>query len=173
MVKNPPAKGGDMGSIPRMGGSPGEENGNLLQYSCLENPMDRGAPRATVHRVAKNQTWVSTHMHLAKNKDTCINFHILNWSERLDFLGEYKEKEIAAYKWIIMILSIDKKKKQPQYKCFRCHHYMPIPTFRSIKIKGKIIRKSKAISLIPTAKVNRWETERTSWNGHLWFNWHF
>jgi len=56
VVKNPPAKGGDMGSIPRTGRSPGEENGNLLQYSCLENPMNRGALRATVHRVAKNQT---------------------------------------------------------------------------------------------------------------------
>ena len=52
-----------------------------------------------------------THRHQAKNKETCINFHILNWSERLDFLGESKEKEIVAYKWIIMILSIDKKKK--------------------------------------------------------------
>ena len=36
----------------------GEGNGNLLQYSCLENPMDRGAWRATVHRVAKSQTWL-------------------------------------------------------------------------------------------------------------------
>ena len=39
----------------------GEGNGNLLQYSCLGNPMDRGAWRATVHRVAKSGTWLSTH----------------------------------------------------------------------------------------------------------------
>ena len=47
---------GDPGSIPGSGRSPGEENGNPLQYSCLENPMDRGAWRVTVHGVAKNQT---------------------------------------------------------------------------------------------------------------------
>ena len=42
----------DMGSIPGLGRSPGEGHGNLFQYSCLENPMDRGAWWATVHRVA-------------------------------------------------------------------------------------------------------------------------
>ena len=49
MVKNLPAILGDSGSISRSGRSPGEENGNLLQYSCLENPMDRGSWQATVH----------------------------------------------------------------------------------------------------------------------------
>ena len=44
---------GDLGSIPRSGRSPGEGNGNLLQYSCLENPMDRGAWHATVHGVPR------------------------------------------------------------------------------------------------------------------------
>ena len=43
----------DLGSIPGSGRSPGEGNGNPLQYSCLENPMDRGAWRATVHGVAR------------------------------------------------------------------------------------------------------------------------
>ena len=47
---------GDLGSIPGSGRSPGEGNGYPLQYSCLENPMDRGAWRATVQRVAKSQT---------------------------------------------------------------------------------------------------------------------
>ena len=50
---------GDPGSIPGSGGSPGEENGNPLQYSCLENPMVRGAWWATVHRVAKSWTRLS------------------------------------------------------------------------------------------------------------------
>ena len=50
---------GDLGSMPGLGRSPGEGNGNLLQYSCLENPMDRGALQATVHRVAKSQTRLS------------------------------------------------------------------------------------------------------------------
>ena len=43
MVKNLPANTGDVGSIPGWGRSPGEGNGNPLRYSCLENPMDRGA----------------------------------------------------------------------------------------------------------------------------------
>ena len=46
----------DSGSIPGFGRSPGKENGNLLQYFCLENPMDRGAWHATVHGVTKNWT---------------------------------------------------------------------------------------------------------------------
>ena len=50
--------------IPDSGKSPGKGNGNLLQYSCLENPMDRGAWWATVHGVAKNQTQLSIHTYL-------------------------------------------------------------------------------------------------------------
>ena len=48
MIRNPPANAGDMGSNPVTGRSPGEGNGNSLQYSCLENPMDRGAWWAVV-----------------------------------------------------------------------------------------------------------------------------
>ena len=53
MVKNSPANSGDPGSIPESGRSPGEGNGNLLQYSVLENPTDRGDWWAAVHGVAK------------------------------------------------------------------------------------------------------------------------
>ena len=59
MVKNLPANARgirDMGSIPRSGRYPGGEYGNPLQYSCLENPMDRGAWWAPVHGVTKSQT---------------------------------------------------------------------------------------------------------------------
>jgi len=59
LVKNPPATSGDArdtSSIPESGRSPGEGNGNQLQYSCLENSMDRGAWQVTVHEVPKNQT---------------------------------------------------------------------------------------------------------------------
>ena len=49
---------GDWGSIPGSGRYPGGEHDNPLQYSCLGNPMDRGDRRATVHRVAKCQTWL-------------------------------------------------------------------------------------------------------------------
>ena len=55
-VKASACNAGDLGSIPGSGRSPGEGNGNPLQYSCLENPMDRGAWWATVHGVAKSQT---------------------------------------------------------------------------------------------------------------------
>ena len=57
MVKNPPANAGDIRAarlIPELGRSPGEGNSNPLQYSSLENPMDRGAWQATVHGVTKN-----------------------------------------------------------------------------------------------------------------------
>ena len=69
VVKNPPANAGDIrdtGSIPGSGRSPGGGHSNLPQYSCLENPMDRGTWRATVHRVAKSRTrlkQLSTHTH--------------------------------------------------------------------------------------------------------------
>ena len=59
VVKNPPANAGDLGLIPGLGRSPGEESGNPLQYSCLENPMDREAWPAIVHKVAKSQTQLS------------------------------------------------------------------------------------------------------------------
>ena len=59
VVKNPTANAGDLrdvGLIPGLGRCPGEGNGNPLQYSCLGNPMDRGAWWAIVHGVAKGQT---------------------------------------------------------------------------------------------------------------------
>ena len=59
LVKNPSANVGDIrevGSIPESGRSPGGGHGNPLQYSCLENPMDRGAWQDTVHEVAESQT---------------------------------------------------------------------------------------------------------------------
>ena len=59
VVKNLPANVGDIGdtdSIPGLGRFPGGGHGNILQYSCLENAMDRGAWWATVHRLAKNWT---------------------------------------------------------------------------------------------------------------------
>ena len=62
MVKNPPDKAGDtrdMGSIPGSGRAPREGNDNPLQYSCMENPMDRGTWVVTAHGVAKSRTRLS------------------------------------------------------------------------------------------------------------------
>ena len=77
MVKSPPANAGDLRDsvlVPGPGRSPGEGQGNPLQYSCLENPMDRGAWRATVHKIAKSWTQL-------KRLSTHINFthpHIIS-----------------------------------------------------------------------------------------------
>ena len=90
MVKNPSASAGDIrevGSILESGRSPGGGHGHPLQYSCLENPMDREAWRATVHRIAKSWTRLielSMHMYLRKDvhfvKYTLKSFPKLNSS---------------------------------------------------------------------------------------------
>ena len=84
VVKNPSNNAGDikdLGSIiPGSGRSPGGGHGNPLQYSCLGNPMDRGAWWATVHRIAKNQTQLKQLcMHAAAPKciTKIIDFKIL------------------------------------------------------------------------------------------------
>ena len=69
VVKNPSANAGDpgdTGSIPGSGRSPGEGNSNRFQYSCLENPINRGAWGATVHGAIKSQTRLSTHTLLVR-----------------------------------------------------------------------------------------------------------
>ena len=78
MVKNPPAKAGDLGSIPGSGRSPGEGNGNPLQYYCLENSMNRGAWWATVHGVLQLDT---------TERLRCIEF-MLRWIQQPHFKYE-------------------------------------------------------------------------------------
>ena len=75
MVKNPPA---NVGSIPGLEGYPREGNGNLLQYSCLRNPMDRGAWWATVHGGHK-RSWTL----LSNLTTTIVTRHILITSKRI------------------------------------------------------------------------------------------
>ena len=67
-VKASACNAGGLGSIPELGRSLGEGNGNPLQYSCLENPMDGGAWWATVHGVAKSQTRLKTSLHFIEIK---------------------------------------------------------------------------------------------------------
>ena len=80
VIKNPPANAGDTNSIP------GEENGKSLQYSCLENSVDREAWWATVHGVTKSQTWLSTHTHpthiLCGTRNTAANKAVTWWGMR-------------------------------------------------------------------------------------------
>ena len=79
-VKASSYNAGDLGSIPGLGRPPGEGNGNPLQYSCLESPMDRGAWQATVHGVAKSQTVLSnfTSLHF------CVG---LRFQDKVSLLG--------------------------------------------------------------------------------------
>ena len=77
-VKNPPANEGDAtdaGSIPGLGRSPGVGNSTSLQYSCLENPMNGGAWRATGHGVAKRWTQLSTHARARAHTHTHTLLH--------------------------------------------------------------------------------------------------
>ena len=79
MVKNLPTSAGDtrdVGLIPGSGRSPGEENGNPLQYSCLENSMDRRTWRATIHGVTKGWRRLSkyTHTHVHGLQDLIFFF---------------------------------------------------------------------------------------------------
>ena len=100
-----------MSSIPGSGRSHGGDNGNLLQYSCLENPMDRGAWLSTVHGVAKSQTQLSDRAHKLKTKrvSKCVfltkktfNIHIVSSSKYPKcFLIN-----IFAY-WFLVILKTD------------------------------------------------------------------
>ena len=72
MVKNPPANAGDLGSIPGLGRSPGVGNGNPLQYTCLENPMDRRDWRVTVHGIAESD--------MTEHACTNTHTHIIEWT---------------------------------------------------------------------------------------------
>ena len=81
---------GDPGSVPGLGRSPGEGNGNPLQYFCLENPMDRGAWWAAVHGVAKSRTWLNDfiftfHFH-ALEKEMATHSCVL--ARRIPGMGE-------------------------------------------------------------------------------------
>ena len=92
VVKNPPTIAGDTGSIPGSGRFSGEGNGNPFQYSCLGNPMDRGAWGNTVHGVTKSRTWLST-MH--KWKDTYNWIRKVSNQNRSDCTLYRKESAIA------------------------------------------------------------------------------
>ena len=82
MVKNPPDNAGDardLGLTPELGRSPGDNNGNPLQCSCLENSMDRGARRATLHEVAESWIWLNTHTH------TLLTYLHVRFKKKKDF----------------------------------------------------------------------------------------
>ena len=79
VVKNPPDNVGDAGLTPALGRSPEEGNGNPLQYSGLENPMDRGAWRAAVHGVPKRHDIVTEHAHTSTLQGLSSNLFYSCW----------------------------------------------------------------------------------------------
>ena len=99
VVQNLPASAGDVGWTPGSGRSPGEGHGNPLQYSCLENPMDRGAWRVhTVHRAAKSCTWWSDLAHQVHG------FQIyMHWLVQLVQLAAWR---LLSYKWLFKLLQV-------------------------------------------------------------------
>ena len=105
MVKKSACNAGDLGLIPESERSPGEGNGNPFQYFCLENPMDRGAWRATVHRVAKSRTQLKrlTSMHRWKDAQylKCYSavFLILPVKEAIGWIDngpDYKSARVSS-----------------------------------------------------------------------------
>ena len=110
VVKNPPTNAQDTGWIPRSGRSPGEGNGNPLQYSYLGNPKERGAWQATIHGITKE--WDTTH-RLNNNSDTTCwtSFHVLVYNLFI-FLGEQSLMPIFnldclfSYCWILKVLCL-------------------------------------------------------------------
>ena len=105
VINNPPGNAGDIrdvGSVPWSGGFPGEGHGNPLQYSCLENPMDRGAWGIIVHGVAKSQTWLRwlhtaqhTWSHYLKQKTNPTSV----WNEGLEHQSIKRRKTWPYRVW--------------------------------------------------------------------------
>ena len=107
MVKKPSASAGDVrdpGSIPGSGRSPGGGHGNPLQYSCLENPMDRGAWRAAVHGVTKSRTRLRELSIRARIEFMHLKIHAIYHINRI-------KKKNHSHRWAPKIYSFMIKNK--------------------------------------------------------------
>ena len=100
--KKSACKAGDPGLIPGLGRSSKEENGNPLQYSCLENSTDRWAWQTTGHRVAKSQTQLSKQIHMQKKKQRRISFLRVQQEGMwlLSLTDDLRPTTSSKYKWI-------------------------------------------------------------------------
>ena len=118
VVRNLPANAGDTGSIPGSRRSPGAENSNPIQCSCLGNPTDRGAWWATVHRVAKTRTqlsdWAYTYTrdlnpeHVRNSYNPVIKRQItqVKNGERIQrkYINDQKHMKGCSYEWLLLLL---------------------------------------------------------------------
>ena len=100
-------------------GLPGRGHGNLLQYSCLKNPLNTGAWRATVHRIAKSPT--HTHMqfcHVMSCTLSCLNIYV---SYSYETFWNYLIKEYCLWLYKLLLWSFHPKQDFPKYKWL--HNY--------------------------------------------------
>ena len=104
-VKASACNAGDLGSVPGSGRSPGEGNGNPLQYSCLENPTDGGTWWATVHGVPKSQTRLSDFTWAFFGSTEAKSSISLHWSLRKAFLSLLAILWNSVFKWIYLSFS--------------------------------------------------------------------
>ena len=119
MTKNLLANARDTSLIPLLGRSPGGGNGNPLQDSCLENPMDRGACWATVHGVAKSQTWLSLQTQQNNNNNNNKRkVWLILWEKKAgkrNYLWEWMN--VTFYKdFKVAIISMFNKLKESMIK---------------------------------------------------------
>ena len=110
---------GDLGSIPGLGRSSGEGNGDPLQYSCLENSMDRGAWWAIVHGVTKSRTWL-TNAHTSPGKGIIgrISMEWLMLKLKLQYFG-YPMQRASSLENTLMLGKIEGKRRRGQQRMRR------------------------------------------------------
>ena len=135
VVKSPLAHAGDArdgGSISGSGRSPGEGNGNPLQYSCSENPMDRRAWGAIVHRVAKSWTWLSMHIQctlplifLIFNQFKILPFDLVLWWLRPVPLPCFWIHTVCAITWTLR--ASVRPATYPDYRLLSCAPFSLFP----------------------------------------------
>ena len=134
MVRNLPANAGDVGSIPGSGRSPGEGNGTPFQYSCLENPMDRGAWWATVHGVAKSRIRLShftfTFLCILATSSICTSINLLYLHQWMNYLKTNPSK-LCTYppyftysrSWLLQLVHVTQTSLSFLYPLVRSHQY--------------------------------------------------
>ena len=140
VVKILPANVGDKkdGSLPQSGKSPGGGHGNPLQYSCMENPMDRGACWTTVHRVRKSCTqWLNMH--------ACMKCCIGTWNVRSMNQGKFKVVKQDMARVNIDILGIRKLKWTRLGEFNSDDHYIYYCRQESLRRNGVAIIVNKRI----------------------------